>query len=94
MNRGRVFVAPARDHGHRGLGFVLLIVLLIVLAALVGYAAARFAGRGRPAPPAVAPAGDEPLALLRLRYARGEIDREAFLQASADLGGLSPPTPA
>jgi putative membrane protein len=93
MNRGQIFVEPARDHGHRGLGFVLLIVLLIGLAALIGYFAARFAARGHAAQVA-APAGDEPLALLRLRYARGEIDRETFLQTSADLGGLPHPATA
>jgi uncharacterized membrane protein len=36
--------------------------------------------------------GDEALETLRLRYARGDITREEFLQASKDLGGpLSPP---
>jgi uncharacterized membrane protein len=34
-------------------------------------------------------AGDEALAALRLRYARGEITREEFLQANQDLGGGS-----
>jgi putative membrane protein len=29
--------------------------------------------------------GDDALAVLRARYARGEIDREAFLQVQADL---------
>jgi len=92
-NRGQIFVGPARDHGHRGIGFVLLIILLIALAALIGFVAARMAARGQAAPAAV-PADDEPLALLRLRYARGEIDRETFLQTSADLGGLPPPATA
>jgi putative membrane protein len=35
---------------------------------------------------------DEALEVLRLRYARGEMTREEFLQASDDLGGsVSPP---
>jgi uncharacterized membrane protein len=35
---------------------------------------------------------DEALATLRMRYARGEMTREEFLQANADLGnGESPP---
>ena len=35
--------------------------------------------------------GEDALELLRLRYARGEIDRETFLQTNADLGGPAPP---
>jgi uncharacterized membrane protein len=30
--------------------------------------------------------GDKPLAILHMRYARGEIDHDAFSQALADLG--------
>ena len=38
--------------------------------------------------------GDAALEALRLRYARGEITREEFLQAHEDLGGgaTAPPT--
>ncbi len=94
MNRPEVWVGP--QHDHRGVGFFVLIVLLFALAALVGYVVARFAaGRAvRPAAAGPAAGADEPLALLRLRYARGEIDRETFLQTSADLGGLPPPAAA
>jgi putative membrane protein len=35
--------------------------------------------------------GDQALEALRLRYARGEVTREEFLQASEDLGGATPP---
>jgi putative membrane protein len=38
--------------------------------------------------------GDEALQALRLRYARGEMTREEFLQATEDLGGSPPPPPA
>lgn len=39
-------------------------------------------------------AGDEALETVRLRYARGEMTREEFLQANEDLGGgPAPPTP-
>ena len=36
---------------------------------------------------------DEALATLRMRYAKGEMTREEFLQANADLGGGEPPPP-
>jgi uncharacterized membrane protein len=35
--------------------------------------------------------GENSQELVRLRYARGEIDRETFLQVSQDLGGSGPP---
>jgi uncharacterized membrane protein len=34
---------------------------------------------------------DEALDAVRLRYARGEMTREEFLQANKDLGGPEPP---
>jgi uncharacterized membrane protein len=37
--------------------------------------------------------GDQALETLRLRYARGEITREEFLQATDDLGGQRPQGP-
>ena len=42
-------------------------------------------------PPAGPPARDQALGELRVRYARGELDRSDFLERSADLGG--PPMP-
>ena len=71
--------------------FVFLLLLLIGLAVLV---LTRFSITQRsPALPAPVPmrAGEDPQELLRLRYARGEIDRETFLQVSQDLGGNPPP---
>jgi uncharacterized membrane protein len=38
------------------------------------------------------PRPDGALSELRLRYARGEIERDAFLQASEDLGEGPPPS--
>ncbi len=65
--------------------------VVLVLAALIGLAvflAMRYTGR-RPAPTVAqgAAALEEPLAVLRMRYARGEVSRDEFLQASVDLGG-------
>jgi uncharacterized membrane protein len=63
---------------------------VIACAALVAYLVVRFTNRRIPpqalmvsASPAIQ---DAALAQLRLRYARGEISRSDFLQASADLG--------
>ncbi len=67
---------------HGLLTLVLVVVLLVVLF------------RHRPAPyayPAGAPPGSggrsEALAILESRYARGEIQRDEYLQKKADLGG-------
>ena len=66
---------------HGFLTLVLLIVLLVVLF------------RHRPLPyayPARAPAPgsrSEALAILESRYAKGEIQRDEYLQKKADLGG-------
>ena len=44
-----------------------------------------------PMPPPGPPPPDQALEELRVRYARGELDRSDFLERSADLGG--PPNP-
>jgi uncharacterized membrane protein len=41
-----------------------------------------------------APWGPNPLALAQMRYARGEIDRETYVQLTQDLGGEPAPPPA
>lgn len=48
-------------------------------------------GPAGPMPAAGPPARDPALEELRVRYARGELDRNDFLERSADLGG--PPIP-
>ena len=87
-------VQAADRFGHyvgRGEGWWLFTTLL-VLAAVAGVAAlvaqTTMGRSGRrlvdggapPAPP------DDAVAQLRLRYARGEVSREEFLQAAADHG--------
>ncbi len=85
-------------HGGHPLAWVLfallLVVLLLVIANLVATLTRRrrgpWAGGPRPWPhrdagPVFADGGPEHV--LRLRYARGEISRDEFLQASADLTG-------
>jgi uncharacterized membrane protein len=68
----------------------LFFVVFVVLVALAAYALVR---GFRPAvPAAVAPPEGDALAVLRLRYARGEISRDEYLQATTDLGGAPPPS--
>jgi uncharacterized membrane protein len=90
---------PYWEHaGHGGhafgwlLGLLLFALLVGVIAGLVArWLARREANAVTPVPAAAVAGpgpGDDALGLVRLRYARGEIDREQFLQASADLGGV------
>jgi uncharacterized membrane protein len=82
-------------HGWHGDGagplgwavFALLMAALVLGAvALAGWLGGWRERRAIQAPPTGATAAD-PLAILRLRYARGELAREEFLRASEDLGG-------
>jgi putative membrane protein len=66
---------------------LLLVLLLLVIVSLALDAYHRSqpaAGRSQTATGA--------LALLDLRYARGEVDRDAYLQARADLSGAEAAT--
>ncbi len=72
------------------LGWLLPLLVVAGLVALAVWLVVRAAGRPAPAPPAP-PARDAALEQARLRYARGEIDRDTFLQLSRDLGGEVPP---
>lgn len=84
---------PYWEHAGNGHPVVWLFFFLL-LAVVVGVAAAFMfrrraahrVGALRLVPAAGGPAADA-LGIVRLRYARGEIDREQFLQATADLGG-------
>jgi len=79
------------------------ILLMLVLIAVVVWAVVRFSRQPRVAPAggvdtgpdrsALLAAGDPAVDLVRQRYARGELDRETFLQTVQDLspggGGVS-----
>ncbi len=87
-------------YGHDGwflLGGLIPLLLLAVLIGVAVWAVIRFTGRGRPMAatngPTLAPAPDGALEEVRLRYARGEITREEFVQRFRDLGGAEPPAP-
>jgi uncharacterized membrane protein len=74
--------------------FALLVVGIVagVIALASWLAAGRGQGSARP-PSLPSGSGEDPLTILRLRYARGEISREEFLRASEDLGEAPPPPP-
>jgi putative membrane protein len=102
--RDRFFIpnqAPRHDgwadafHALSTIAFVALLILLVI-------AVVQWLRRGpHTLTPAVAapaptprPATDQALSEARLRYARGELTREQFLQISMDLGGDVVYTPA
>jgi putative membrane protein len=79
---------------------LLPLVLLVVLAGVVVWGVLRLTAHGAPLlagvggstrPPTALPPRDRALEELRVRYARGEVDRTDYLERSADLGG--PPIP-
>ncbi len=86
-----------RDVGWGFFGGVVPMLLFLVLIAVAVWAIVRVTGRGPAAvqtSPSFAPVAprDSALEEVRLRYARGELTREEFVQRSRDLGG-TPPEP-
>ena len=67
----------------------LLTLLLIVLVLVLVFRHRPYAVHA-PAPVASPAARSEALAILEARYARGEIQREEYLQKKQDLGGPQP----
>jgi len=102
------FFQNGAHHGHDGwwygplhLLFLLLVIALIVAAAV--WLVRRLSpGLAQTTAPAAAPAGavaasataDPAVTTLRMRYAKGEVSREDFQNALADLTGAEPPTGA
>jgi putative membrane protein len=73
-----------------GAWIYLWIILGLAVAAAVGILAARVLAIGRKPgppqiPPAESPAVREAKDALKMRYARGEIDREEYLQGKVEL---------
>ncbi len=76
------------------------LIPLLLFAVLIGvgvWAVIRLTGHSRPMAattgPALGPGPDGALEEVRLRYARGEITREEFVQRFRDLGRAEPPAP-
>ncbi|HEV7133192.1 MAG TPA: hypothetical protein VGN27_05620 [Gaiellaceae bacterium] len=82
--------------------FVLLLLLVLLVAAQLAATLLRPRHRGpmwklRHQGPGPWGGPPDPVAFARMRYARGEIDRETFVQLTQDLGGepgAPPPAPA
>lgn len=81
------------------------LLFLAAMALLVVWAVRRLSAAppattavpATPATPAVPPAGSRPDAALesvRMRYARGEIDRDEYLRLVTDLGGSAGDVPS
>lgn len=77
-----------RGVATRWIAVFLFMAFLALLALGVALLWRRGSGSGGAG---AADGGDEALDALRLRYARGEITRDEFLQANQDLGGPEPP---
>lgn len=75
-----------RGFAVRWLAWFLFMAFLALLA--LGVALLWRRGSGANVDPA---SGDEALNAVRLRYGRGELTREEFLQLNKDLGGPEPP---
>src|SRR5262245_24288769 len=86
---GGILVERAGDAGGwpDGLSWVMFAILLILLLiAIVSFALALYDRSHR-----TAPTDSGALAELDLRYARGEIGRDQYVQRRADLGGIAAP---
>lgn len=82
------------DYHHGGpgaLGWTVFALQLLAIAGIAWLLVSLLLGRaGRRATPVAVPAGPAasgPLETLHMRYARGEIGRDEYLQARADLSG-------
>lgn len=97
-DRGRFGPNPyvVNHGGHHPLEWLIFFLLLALVVALVVWLILRFTSFRVGAPPLAQAAGprlDEALDVVRMRYARGEIDRREFLRLSKDLGEPAGPEP-
>jgi len=97
--RGRGFdIGPIYLHhgpGNSSLAWatfaLVLLLVLTIFALIVARTAARRSHGWQRKMVFAGPGGHhDPLELLRMRYARGEIDRDAFLQGTSDLTASAP----
>ncbi len=98
-NRGFGFPDRMMDvhHGWPGAwGWAMFALQLLLIAGVAWLLLSMLLGRSGSRPAATAgasPPQSAPLELLHMRYARGEIARDEYLQARADLSGEPPPPP-
>jgi uncharacterized membrane protein len=80
------------EGGPGAIGWTVFALQLLLVLGVAWLLVSVFLGSrvGRQRPTATATAGgpvvDDPVGVLRMRYARGELDRDAYLQAASDLG--------
>ena len=89
------FVERIGDHGGGwpdGLSWAILALLLVLVLIAIASLALDLYRRSQPATGRTPQPATGTLAVLDLRYARGEIGRDAYLQARSDLGGAEATT--
>jgi uncharacterized membrane protein len=79
------YLEYGRDHADHPFGWLLLFVVLALVIALVVWFVRRAKGPHDHVH-GVAASLDDALDVVRMRYARGEIDRKEFLRITGDLG--------
>jgi uncharacterized membrane protein len=87
------WVERGGDHADHPFGWLLLFVVLALVIALVVWFVRRAKGPRDRLYGLAAPL-DDALDVVRMRYARGEIDRKEFLRIVGDLGAPPEPPPA
>ena len=89
MPRGhQVFFDHAHDHQGHPFLWLLLILLFVPLIAFAVYTLVRLTRGGGAASASAGP--DAAVESVRMRYARGEIDRDEFIRVATDLGAPPP----
>jgi putative membrane protein len=89
--RGGFVERVGHDGGTHSLAWVIFALLLVLLLIAIVSLALDAYYRSQPGPGRVQTATGA-LALLDLRYARGEVERDAYLQSRADLSGAEAAT--
>jgi uncharacterized membrane protein len=89
---------PESHGGPSALAWTIFALQLLLLAGLAYLVVRSVAGSWRPAAAtattvAPAPQANEAVEIVRMRYARGEVSRDEYVQAVRDLGGTADEAP-